>query len=154
MHIPLTHVIGLTQTANPPHVQTPDPLHPSATSPHVWHPIPPVPHALGLFPGAHCVGSVVQQPMHDVSSQTHAPPEQYVPLVHAVPPPQVHCPERLHPSPVVPHPPHACPMIPHSFGFPVAAHVPASVQQLPAHDVLVHWHAPFEHTCPVAHWSD
>jgi hypothetical protein len=108
--------------------------------------MPPVPHALGLFPGAHCVGSVVQQPVHDVESHTHVPPEQYVPVEHAAPPPHVHVPELLsQPSPLVPHGLHDCPIVPHAAGLSVGAHVPASVQQLPAHDVLVQTHAPFEH---------
>jgi hypothetical protein len=66
----------------------------------VWHVEPPVPHAVGDVPVTHVLPE--QQPFgHDVALQTQLPFEHVVcPATHAVPPPQVHTPAVLQPSPV------------------------------------------------------
>jgi hypothetical protein len=75
MHIPVWHWAGAVHGAIPPHVQ-PVVEHPSASAPQATQLPPPAPHAFGSLPGwQRPLPS--QQPVHDVGSHTHAPPEQY-----------------------------------------------------------------------------
>ena len=87
----------------------------------------------------------LQQPLHDLPSQMHLPPEQRCPVTQAGPVPHVQPPVVEQPSPVSPQVWHDWP------ATPQASPVGGSVQTLPvqqpvAHDVGVHTHDPFEHT--------
>jgi hypothetical protein len=106
---------------------------------HASHDSPDLPHALTSVPGSHAPWSV-QQPPHDVPSQTHAPSEQWSPepqepVSHATPQPSS-APHALpaqlgvHPHvPAVPPPPHvngAEHFDPAQHGWPSPPQVPQS----------------------------
>jgi hypothetical protein len=88
---PPGHVVPL-QFAQDPALQMRPPQSP--------HTAPPAPHACGSLPGSQL--APLQQPLQDLPSQTHLPPEQRCPLTHAGPVPHVQLPVAEQPSPVSP----------------------------------------------------
>jgi hypothetical protein len=59
------------------HVAICPPVHSPAAHvpvPHALHPLPWLPHAVGVVPATHCPAE--QQPLHDVPSHAHVPDAQ------------------------------------------------------------------------------
>ncbi len=101
-----------------------------------------------MVPGSHVVP--LQQPFgHEFSLQTQPPWTHACPAPQAAPPPQVHAPAPLHPSPEVPQLRHAPPAVPHAPGVCASHTLP--LQQPLAHDDAVHTHLPPMHACPAPH---
>lgn len=114
----------------------------------VRHCAPGAPHAL-----AERVVQVdpAQQPVgHEVASQTHAPPTQRWPALHAAPPPQLQSPalEQASAS-VVSQLEHAEPSLPQLVRLAARQVVPS--QQPLGQDVASHTHAPPSQRWPTAH---
>ncbi len=113
-----------------------------------WQLDPPVPHAIGEVPPSHVVPE--QQPFgHDVWLQTQLPLTQICCGPHAAPPPQVHAPPVLHPSPACPQVVHVPPAVPQAAGVCVSQTLP--LQQPFGHDASLHTHCDPTHACPVVH---
>jgi len=128
---PLGHDAAL-QLAHTPAVHSPEP--------HVVHAAPPVPHAVAEVPAVHVVPW--QHPLHELGSQTHAPPEQRWPVVHAGPLPHVQLPVAEQPSASADtvQSTQLTPPLPH-VDADLVAQAPAR-QQPDAHEVASHTHAP------------
>jgi hypothetical protein len=127
----------------------------------VAHAAPPVPHEVSVVPARQVLP--LQQPLHEVVSQTHVPDEQrwpvlHEPLMHVPPQPSLapHAlPTQLGVHPVhrplshVPLPSHfaqIAPPLPQALGDVPGVHTTPSQQ--PPHDVVSHTHAPPAHRCP------
>jgi hypothetical protein len=120
-----------------------------------WHELqapPPAPQYVVVLPVSHWLP--LQQPLHDVLSHSHTPPEQCCPVAHGDPVPHMQAPvvaEQL--SDVAPHDAHVRPWSPHS------APVGGDTQVVPLQHPLGHvWalqtHEPDWHTCPAPHSAD
>jgi hypothetical protein len=80
---PVEQVVALQLAQLPPLQKGCEPVH-------TWHAPPPDPHRVLVLPPSHWLP--LQHPLHDVASQTHAPPEQCWPVVQGEPVPHVHWP--------------------------------------------------------------
>jgi hypothetical protein len=104
---------------------------------------------MSWFPGSHV--SPLQQPEGQLAgSHAQAPPTHACPDGQAAPvEPHTHVPLALQVSAVIPHDWHAAPPVPHAVTVSVVSH--AAPLQQPAHELDVHWHSSFTHSCPGAH---
>lgn len=90
---------------------------------------PPEPHAFFAVPAAQ-LPCPVQQPAHVVESQTQLPFTQCLPLVHALPVPQLQRPARQESANSGSHAVHAAPLAPHSAVVGEATQTPFAQQPL------------------------
>lgn len=140
------HVLPLQQpvgqlAAHPAHAPA---LH--ADAPHDSHAPPPAPHAALLVPVWQTLPA--QHPVHDVGSQTHAPPTQRWPSAHAPPAPHRHTPP-AQPSVVTGshalHVPPVGPQVVNESGSQT------SPLQHPEHEVGSHTQRSETQCCPTRH---
>jgi hypothetical protein len=135
--------------ADVPHMQTPVVHRFALRGSHVMVHAPPGRPQLMLVIGEH----ELPEP-HDAESQTHDVPEHVEPFGHAAAPPQVHAPA-VHASPdgkppAVTQSVQVAPPEPHCEAVVEVTHVTLLAQQ-PAHDDVVHAHAPSTHASPLGH---
>lgn len=116
---------------------------------HAVHVEPAEPHDTVVVPARHVVPS--QHPAHEVPSQTHAPPAQCWPTVHAAPPPHVQVPVAEQPSerPSAAQSVQRPPAAPHEVGERDMQSLPA--QHPVGHELASHTHAPPTHAWPALH---
>jgi hypothetical protein len=140
---PLQHPVGQVAGEQPLHT-------PAVHVPpgQIWQAFPPVPHA----PGSSVVtqAPAEQHPFgHEVLSQVQTPFTHSCPETQALPPPHVHVPAMLHPSPVLPQPAHDTPGPAQAVAVSASHRLP--LQHPVAQDVALHTHAPPEQACPTPH---
>ena len=112
---------------------------------------PPKPHWGFVLPGSHVLP--MQHPLHEeLESHVHIPLRQCWPTEHMGPPPQVHAPVALQPSPESLHEKHIEPCEPH-WGAEGGASQEEPLQHPPRHEDASHTQCPFRHSCPEPHWE-
>jgi hypothetical protein len=154
LHVPPTQARFAPHAAPPPHLQTPAAQLSAESVLHAWH-LPPftdgAPQLTKSLVDASQMPLDVQQPAHDVVSQTHAPLTQRVPAAHGPPEaPHEHAPDGAQRSvSVVLQLVQVPPAAPHS-GNAIGAQL-APEQQPVGHEVAVQAHAPLTHCCPALH---
>jgi hypothetical protein len=118
--MPPEQVRPTAQATAPPHVQAPAAEQPSAVAPQATHDAPPAPQTAVAVPGWQNIPSQ-QPPPHcpgPVQVLTHLPPEQTLPIEHAVAPPHVQLPVAEQPSALLPQLVHSEPPVPHALVSP------------------------------------
>jgi hypothetical protein len=115
---------------------------------HVWHCVPPLPHAPTLLPVWHV--PLEQQPSgHETPSHWHEPFKHRCPMAHAAPAPHLHAPSVHESAESLGQAAHVCPGAAHA-ARESAMHV-RPLQHPLGHDVASQAHTPAEQCSPAGH---